>query len=105
MAEHDNLRIDLLARLTEIKDRVDHLDKELHEPLSADWEDQATDIENQDALSGQENVALEEIARIEAALLRIESGDYGSCVQCGIAIDPRRLAALPTATHCIQCAG
>lgn len=45
-----------------------------------------------------------EIARVEAALKRIDSGDYGWCLTCGEAIAPKRLAADPTVPTCIGCA-
>lgn len=92
------------ARLDELRARVAHLDAELHQPLSADWEEQATDMEVQDAVEGQERAALAEINRIEAAIARIDAGTYGDCVECGNAISPQRLAALPTAAKCIACA-
>lgn len=40
---------------------------------------------------------------IEAALVRIQRGDYGECVACGDEITERRLMARPMATHCIDC--
>lgn len=46
----------------------------------------------------------QQLTRIEAALRRIDSGDFGYCFVCGEAIDPRRLAADPTHTRCIRCA-
>ena len=45
-----------------------------------------------------------ELQRIDAALRRIDSGDYGYCLVCDEPIDPRRLAIDPAATHCIRCA-
>ncbi len=39
---------------------------------------------------------------IDAALNRIEKGTYGYCLICGQLIDTDRLAAMPTATHCMQ---
>ena len=44
-------------------------------------------------------------AALDAALKRIADGSYGVCAKCGVQIDPRRLKALPTAIHCIACAG
>ena len=44
-----------------------------------------------------------ELKSVETALLRMEMGDYGVCVQCGDAIDPRRLDAYPTAERCFVC--
>ena len=41
---------------------------------------------------------------LEQALSRLSQGLYGICVQCGKPIHPERLAALPDATSCIDCA-
>jgi DnaK suppressor protein len=41
---------------------------------------------------------------IEAALRRIEEGDYGYCLECGENIAPARLEIDPSAQLCIQCA-
>lgn len=43
------------------------------------------------------------IREIEAALVRVRSGEYGECAACGDDIAERRLMARPTATHCIDC--
>ena len=45
-----------------------------------------------------------EIAQIDAALTRVEAGEYGICRDCEQEIDPRRLAALPYALLCTECA-
>ena len=45
-----------------------------------------------------------EILQIDAALARIEAGEYGVCRDCGGEIDPRRLQALPYAVLCTECA-
>ena len=45
-----------------------------------------------------------EILQIDAALARIEAGEYGVCRDCGGGIDPRRLQALPYAVLCTECA-
>jgi len=40
---------------------------------------------------------------VRAALLRIEDGSFGTCIQCEWAISPKRLAAVPWAPLCIEC--
>ncbi|MEM8697242.1 MAG: TraR/DksA family transcriptional regulator [Pseudomonadota bacterium] len=45
-----------------------------------------------------------DIARIDAALKRIEAGEFGWCLTCGEAIAERRLAIDPMATQCVSCA-
>lgn len=45
-----------------------------------------------------------ELARVDAALKRIDSGDYGYCVTCGEDISPERLQSDPATPQCIDCA-
>lgn len=45
-----------------------------------------------------------ELRRIEAALARIEAGDYGYCVECGEEIAVRRLEFDPATPYCVDCA-
>jgi len=45
-----------------------------------------------------------ELHRIEAALARIEDGDYGYCLACGAEIVAKRLALDPATPVCIDCA-
>lgn len=40
---------------------------------------------------------------VRAALLRLEDGGFGACVDCGEDINPKRLAALPWASCCVEC--
>ena len=41
---------------------------------------------------------------IEAALERVEDGDYGKCVECGGVVAKTRLNAIPYTPVCIRCA-
>jgi DnaK suppressor protein len=43
------------------------------------------------------------LKEIDAALGRLATGEYGVCADCGDAITPRRLAAIPWAEYCIRC--
>ena len=49
--------------------------------------------------------ARDHLADIEAALRRVDDGSYGRCESCGQPIASGRLAARPTATRCVACAG
>ena len=104
MNKHENIAKALKARLSELTGRVAQIDSELRKPLSADSEEQAIELENQDALGTIENSEIQEIHQIKAALKRIAEGTYGVCAQCGADIEPKRLMALPTAARCISCA-
>lgn len=64
--------------------------------LASDYADRERDR----ALSA---IEMEQIAEIDAALLRIEDGTYGVCVDCAEPISPGRLEILPYATRCVSC--
>ncbi|MEQ9491433.1 MAG: TraR/DksA family transcriptional regulator [Alphaproteobacteria bacterium] len=68
-------------------------------------------LSRMDALQGQQ-MALEqdrrrkaEIQRIDAALDRLEKGDYGYCSLCDEPIPGKRLQLDPAIGTCINCAG
>ena len=44
------------------------------------------------------------LERIEAALDRIEQGNYGLCEECGGRIPKARLEVLPDTPYCVKCA-
>jgi DnaK suppressor protein len=46
-----------------------------------------------------------QLNEVDAALGRLDAGSYGRCARCGQPIAPARLAARPTATTCVSCAG
>jgi DnaK suppressor protein len=46
---------------------------------------------------------LDEAREVQAALLRIEQGRFGRCVECGETIARQRLAVQPSASRCAGC--
>ncbi len=52
----------------------------------------------------QEKARRKQIVRIDAALERLESGDYGYCVTCDEPIGDKRLGLDPATPFCIGCA-
>ncbi|HEX6624744.1 MAG TPA: TraR/DksA family transcriptional regulator [Pyrinomonadaceae bacterium] len=40
---------------------------------------------------------------IDEALVRVEKGEYGECVNCGEPVSERRLDAVPWARYCLKC--
>ncbi|WP_299504144.1 TraR/DksA C4-type zinc finger protein [Cypionkella sp.] len=91
-------------RLAALKGRLSGISTELVAEHSSDWEDLAIEREGDEVLESIGNAGLLEIRRIEAALARIELGDYGLCVTCGGPIEPERLDALPDTPFCRNCA-
>lgn len=46
----------------------------------------------------------ETLVEIEGALERVESGVYGSCLECSGKIPKMRLKAIPYTPYCVKCA-
>ena len=62
------------------------------------------DAMQQQAMANATNWRREqEILRIKATLLRIEAGEFGYCLDCGEAIEPKRLNLNPTVARCMSC--
>ncbi len=99
------IREQLESELQLLLSRVENIDERLRQPGEQDWEEQATQRENDEVLESLDKQAVQEIELIKKALRRIEDGKYGKCVYCGHAIAVERLQALPYAPDCIQCAG
>ena len=60
----------------------------------------ATERELEFAMGERE---MAELSAIDAALVRIDAGNYGECIDFGVAIAPARLSASPEAPRCIHC--
>ena len=105
MIDFDFAKQALKKRREELTVRVSSIDAALQAPLSADFEEQAGDLEGQEQLESLEAAALKEIAAIDAAISRLAAGTYGICVNCGQAIAAKRLEAVPTAMTCVSCKG
>ena len=45
------------------------------------------------------------LVAIDAALKRLEDGEYGTCAECGDDIPAKRLEIDPVAARCIDCMG
>ncbi len=61
-------------------------------------------LQQQAMAEATERQRMAEITRIDAALKRIEEGEYGYCLECGEEIGDKRLAIDPAAARCIKCA-
>ena len=64
MAKNENIAKELKTRLSELTGRLAEIDSELRKPLSADSEERATDLENQDALEGIKSSEIQEVHQI-----------------------------------------
>jgi DnaK suppressor protein len=93
-------RAELSDRLSRIRnDRMRRAN-----PLDADFAEQAVQRQNDEVLDALESATAADLAAVQRALKRLADGSYGQCTQCGEAIEPARLRALPMAEHCANCA-
>ena len=67
-------------------------------------------LSRMDAMQGQamalatERRRHDEARRVEAAIKRIDEGEYGACISCGEEISAKRLGVDPIIPTCIRCA-
>lgn len=104
MTETAKRRADLLTRLGALETRIRQIDDELDSHQSKDWEELAVEREGDEVLEQLGLTAQEEIARIKAALQRMDAGEYGHCVICGETISQERLDLIPWTPFCRRCA-
>ena len=95
-----------------VVDAIEYLHKENPGSIEDETDDETTDNHLAETatvtLDREIDYTLEEnsehvLFSIDGALLRIDAGTYGKCLNCGDAIAEARLAAIPWATHCIEC--
>jgi DnaK suppressor protein len=110
VAPHDTkkARNELLRRRRTILETSGRAQQELEGLRGAErdpeFEEGAQNEHEQYTLSLLGEVQRREVSMIDAALARIDAGEYGMCVDCETEIDARRLAALPFALLCADCA-
>lgn len=99
-SELEVLKSDLEARLARYQA---HQRRETG-ALDKDFEEQATQTQNDEVVDSLEHETRTELVQIAHALDRIDKGLGDECERCGEAIDPRRLQVLPYTTVCVNCA-
>jgi RNA polymerase-binding transcription factor DksA len=104
LVEIDEVRRRLERRLARLDARSTKIEADLRKPGDRDWQERATEAENDEVLEKLGLADLSEIREIRSALSRLENGTYGSCGECSAPIAEGRLEALPFTTVCIDCA-
>lgn len=98
----------LEARRVELRDLSDSA-RDSRKPVELD-QSKVGRLSRMDAMQDQamaqeaERRRAAELQRIDAALGRLKSGDYGYCVNCDEDIAPARLKLDPAVATCINCA-
>ena len=106
-SEIDQFRQQLLLLRSELQEQEETLE-DTSKPVELD-QARVGRLSRMDAMQAQQ-MALEaarrrqhQLLKVEGALRRIESGEYGYCFVCGGEIDVRRLSVDPTSTRCMEC--
>jgi DnaK suppressor protein len=108
---------DTAIRNADLRDMLSERRRELQDAVHSRIRDSRSDrpkevgddLEHSDAdIQGDIELSLlqmkaETLARIEEAIVRLNSGKYGSCFVCEGEISERRLRALPFAVRCQAC--
>ena len=88
--------------LTDMVHRTEGYGREKEEETQ-DVADMAVESYTKEFLFGKSAGDRQILQLVEAAIARIEDKTYGVCVHCENPIQPKRLEAVPWASHCIQC--
>ena len=92
------------TRIAELTGQMQKIPDDLDQPLPADLEDQAIDLEDDEVLERLGRANQQELRLLNDALKRIADGTYGICAKCGEDISQARLDAVPYALICRDCA-
>ncbi len=104
---YDDVRQNLISMLEELDERLTTITNDIRHAdgdVEKDFEEMATQNENNEVQDFLGNSARVEIAAIRNAIARIDSGEYHICQTCDEVINPERLKAVPYSVQCIKCA-
>ena len=104
MISLDNRKTTLEARLAYLNGKLLEIEHDLDQEPTRDFEDYATEHEDDEVLERLGTAGQQEIRAIKAALDRIARGEYGICRKCRADILPARLDVLPYTPICKECA-
>lgn len=102
----ERFRTQLLAKRAELLDRVRtarNSEQQSDVEEAPDLGDRALSTMSRDLMYQLTVGERDLVKRIDEALQRVSTGDFGACVHCGEPIQAARLDALPWARHCIEC--
>lgn len=96
----EQMREAALTRQARLEKKVVHRE----EALSADFSEQAVELQNQETMEQLMDQVRHELSAIQVAFNRINDSVYDQCSSCDGQIESDRLIALPTTTLCASCA-
>jgi len=103
-ADYAEIREVLEHKKHELTARLERIHANLRRGYEADSKERAKQLEDNEVVDALGNEARDELRKITAALLRLDAGEYGICIECGLPIKEGRLKVYPYADECIDCA-
>jgi len=95
----------LQAKEKELTEEIARFTEDARESQTAEVEDpidKVTSAQAKSAAFGVTNIAAETLIAARAALQRIDTGEYGICIDCGRPIGQKRLEAVPWTPYCLE---
>jgi RNA polymerase-binding protein DksA len=103
-AQYAEIRQALETKKQELTARLERIHANLRRGYEADSKERAKQLEDSEVVDALGNEARVELRKISAAIQRLDAGEYGICVACGLPIKEGRLEVYPYADECIECA-
>ncbi len=96
----------MLARINELESELSAVitDSDARTAADPDASDAGSGDVERDRVTALLARAQADLVQVRTALRRADAGTWGTCDNCGKPISAERLAALPTATTCVDCA-
>jgi RNA polymerase-binding transcription factor DksA len=100
--EHDLMNA--VARLRQMESAVALEDTPAPVAASDSFDfDEIQEIERREIGFATRGILLERVLKLQSAIDRVRTGDYGTCVECGEGIAAARLKVLPEVETCVRC--
>jgi len=100
--QQDKIRAELEGKLSDLRG-ASSIRHELITERSNDPMDQMQSRQDLDLTVRTIDTTWKTKKAVELALKLLRNGEYGTCQDCGEAINPKRLEAIPWTTLCVAC--
>ncbi len=96
-------RKQLLREQAQVHEEMKQLREFMLSEVDVDMDEGDAEVSEREKNAALINVLERRLREIDAALLSMDNGRYGTCERCGQPIDPGRLEVKPDATLCLNC--
>ena len=106
-SDREKFKLKIVEQLRLLKSNISDL-KDLTKPIAP--ENAIGRLSRMDAINNKSvneaalSTALQKLKKLEFALNRVDSEDFGICIRCKQDIPEGRLLFMPESTNCVECA-